>query len=411
MKTAKRVFICLLCVSLLLSCSIFSVGAKSVTTSTFINDLSDVVHIRYHNVHGEYYDKAPYYGGMTGTNYSLYGYLPYEEGLFQIDSWIVRIDCDDNWFYALDSHKDYTLTFRFGQGASFSEPTESEFTSVGISLIDSNKNYVQKNVTPPKVSQSDTQWVAITFTPKELKQIQNVDEVQIYASTYPNIYDYRTNIGMLIQSYADVTIEDPTTDAIMGGIQQGTNQITGEIQQSTDEIKNQIQQGNQAVKDEIQNQTNQQKGFFQQLGDRISGFFDKLLTGIIDGLKNLFIPGDVTDPETGQQISYFTHYFNEWDEWMQDHFGVLYFPFAILFDVLDQILSFRPPTNPTITFPGLEIMGQTLLKPINYDFSTFDMPWLNTAHDLYLFAVDAIIGFWLVRLAYKKLTEIMGGGS
>ncbi len=137
----------------------------------------------------------------------------------------------------------------------------------------------------------------------------------------------------------------------------------------------------------------------------------KIWEFVENGLKTLFVPENVIDPETGKEVSYFTMYFDDWNTWMEDHFGILYFPFQVFFDLLDKVVNFTPPTNPTITFPGLSIMGQEFLKPIHYDFSVIPIPWLQGAHDLYLFAVDAIIGFWLVRLAYKKLLEIMGGGS
>lgn len=165
------------------------------------------------------------------------------------------------------------------------------------------------------------------------------------------------------------------------------------------------------VADAIDQQTEKQKGFFATLLDGITSGLNKLLDGILDGIKSLFVPGDVTDPDTGNKVSYFTAYFNEWNDWLDEHLGVLYFPFKILFDVLDKILTFSPSDNPTITFPGLTIMGQKLLDPIEYNMATYPIPWLETAHTLYLSAVDAIVGFWLVRLAYKKLNEIMGGGS
>ena len=397
---------------MLLSCSVFSAAAKSEYTSVFLNDLSDVQFIRWGNAHGETFDKEAYSVKVNSAGEAqLYAAMPYNEGFFQVDNWIVVIKPDPEWFYNLDESKDYHLTFLIGQDGTYSDPETSQYTKVGIALKDSNGNLIDKVKEPPLVSVNNKQYTWIHFYANDLKRLDNIAQIQIQCSIYPYVYQNQNTVGMIIQSYAWIDETDPTLDAIQGGLQDNADQITEELQNNANQITQGLQNNANQVQQEMQNQTEQQKGFFERLGDRIGEFFEKLLSGIIDGLKKLFIPEPVIDPETGQSVDYFTYYFDQWDKWMSDHFGVLYFPFAILFDTLDHVLSFTPPANPTITFPKLEIMGQTLLEPIVYDFKTFDMPWLNTAHDLYLFAVDALIGFWLVKLAYKKLTEIMGGGS
>lgn len=407
----------------------FSVAAEPVEkTSTFLTEANDIQEVRFFSSVTAGLENGvsmPVYNTYIvdiNGNFCFQADLPSNQGLFQIDQWNIVIKPHNGFIYNLDESKEYSFTFTMGQDAYYSESTFREIADIRIGLGDSLGNWASATIKATPVADSDYQWTKITVPPNEIKKIKNISKINILMRTNPNIYQGSSLVSLWVKSFADIKVYDPEVDKIILGIEQGNNtinnninisseQINNNINNATNEINNKLEEGSNAVTNKIDNQTETQRGFFAQLGDRISGFFDTLLSGIINGLKSLFIPNDVVDPETGQKVSYFTQYFNGWNEWLEEHFGVLYFPFSILFDVLGQILAFSPPANPTITFPGLEIMGAKLLEPIVYDFSTFDMPWLNTAHDLYLFAVDAIIGFWLVRLAYKKLSEIMGGGS
>ena len=143
-------------------------------------------------------------------------------------------------------------------------------------------------------------------------------------------------------------------------------------------------------------------GFFTQLGDRISGFFDNLLTGILDGLKSLFIPDN----------QYFTDYFNQWDEWMTDHFGALYYPIDLILEILDSLWNLEVPENPSITFPALQVGDVTLLEAQEYTFLGDDaLPALKTLYESYRVIVIVIFVFALSNLARRKLNSIMGGGQ
>lgn len=382
------------------------------------------------------YGKIPYYESydvqvffrVTSKNESRDG----------LESAEVLLEFNDPFVFKTDSL--YTVSLRVGSGSGKQYNKENPITNALIELDDDNANTEEVSMwneaTP--TSTNVHQVTNFTFTQKQMSTLDNISRVRIqydfdhaiddnvqciWFSYYMRIEQTSEEIVAAKQSTGILGNKidqstniikghiDDATDKIMGGIedstneikgeiQEGTNQIVGEIQDSTDEITGEIQEGTDQITDKIDEQTEKQKGFFENL-----------LDGIINGLKALFIPGDVVDPETGEEVSYFSMYFDDWNTWMEDHFGVLYFPFQVFFDLLDKIVNFTPPENPSITFPGLSIMGQSLLKPIHYDFAVIPIPWLQGVHDLYLFAVDAIIGFWLVRLAYKKLQEIMGGGS
>lgn len=147
--------------------------------------------------------------------------------------------------------------------------------------------------------------------------------------------------------------------------------------------------------DKIDDQTQQQKGFFERLGDRIGGFFE----GLLDGIKNLFLPSS----------EYITEFFDDWNTWFADHFGILYYPFDFFIDICTRLLNLQIPENPSITFPGVEIMGYTLWEDTVYSFDLSALPALSDLHQTYYVVVDVIIALWLINFARKKLNEVMSG--
>lgn len=147
--------------------------------------------------------------------------------------------------------------------------------------------------------------------------------------------------------------------------------------------------------DKIDDQTEQQKGFFERLGDRIGGFFE----GLLDGIKNLFLPSS----------EYITEFFDDWNTWFADHFGILYYPFDFFIDICTRLLNLQIPENPSITFPGVEIMGYTLWEDTVYSFDLSALPALANLHQTYYVVVDVIIALWLINFARKKLNEVMSG--
>lgn len=69
-----------------------------------------------------------------------------------------------------------------------------------------------------------------------------------------------------------------------------------------------------------------------------------------------------------------------------------------------------PPDNPSITFPGVSIMGYTLWDDTTYSFDLSALPALAALHETYYIVVDVIVIVSLVHFAKKKLDSIMSGG-
>lgn len=184
--------------------------------------------------------------------------------------------------------------------------------------------------------------------------------------------------------------------------QMAADQTADAIEKQTEEHRNLFQQLGDRISGFFENLTGAIGGFFTQLGDRISGFFDNLLTGILDGLKSLFIPDS----------SYFTEYFDQWDEWMTEHFGALYYPIDLILEILDSLWNLDVPENPTITFPAIQIGDTVLLEAQQYTFLGDDtLPALKMLYESYRVIVIVIFVFALSNLAWRKLNSIMGGGQ
>lgn len=72
--------------------------------------------------------------------------------------------------------------------------------------------------------------------------------------------------------------------------------------------------------------------WISSLGDRIGGFFTDLMDGLINGIKDLFIP-------TEQQINDFK---DRTDQLLSDHLGVIYQAPNIMIDFIQELADFEP---------------------------------------------------------------------
>lgn len=180
-----------------------------------------------------------------------------------------------------------------------------------------------------------------------------------------------------------------------------TNNTIANSNQNKDVI---INNQNQAKDEIIANQdenTEKVWGWLSQLARSIQGWFSDLLNGILEGLKNLFIPSQ-------EKLDSF---FSALNNWMDEHFGFLYYPFSVLIDFCNRLLTYNPPENPSITFPALTVGEYTLFEAQEYSLATEALPGMGQWRQWYVIGVNCIIGFWLVNLARIKLNSIMSGGG
>ncbi len=145
------------------------------------------------------------------------------------------------------------------------------------------------------------------------------------------------------------------------------------------------------------------KGFWNNLFSKLGDWFKGLLDGILNGLKSLFIPKD----------GFMEQFFSDIDDFLQQHLGALYYPFSVMIDILQKILAFQPPDNPSITLPKLSFpvdgTTYTLWEDTVYNFDILKDEPFKTIYSFYLMAVDCMFAFALVKLFKKKLDEVMTG--
>lgn len=130
----------------------------------------------------------------------------------------------------------------------------------------------------------------------------------------------------------------------------------------------------------------------------------KLIDLLIDAIKSLFIPSD----------NFFTNWFDNFNEWLGDRFGILYFPIEIVLDFLNRVGALQESTSYVLTVPDLSIniFGNqaTLINGFSYDFgSLLENETLANIHNIYLTVVDVILYLCLVVLAYNTFTDVFGG--
>lgn len=169
---------------------------------------------------------------------------------------------------------------------------------------------------------------------------------------------------------------------------------------------------NNKTQDAIKENTETNKSILGKIGDILSyinpfseNFFGKkLIDLLIEGLKSLFVPSD----------DFFSNWFDDFNEWLGDRFGILYFPVEIVLDFLNRFSSLNEMSECKITIPALNInfFGNTytVFNGYVYDFNELLVnDTFKTVHTVYLTIVDVILYLWLVILAYNSFSEVFGG--
>lgn len=197
--------------------------------------------------------------------------------------------------------------------------------------------------------------------------------------------------SQLIWVYPLKILETNPNQAILDGMNAGF--AAGNAAQES--VKQQIIDSTSQLQDSINSQTQTITDATEQQTSAIGGFFENLLNGIM----SLFIPS----------TEYFTQFFNDFNTWMEEHFGALYYPIALIVDVLQRLAALPVDQQPSITLPGVTIQGQKLWDETTYKFDFSDGLGLNTIYQLYLTVVDCIIAIGLVNLAKRKMEEIQKG--
>lgn len=128
-------------------------------------------------------------------------------------------------------------------------------------------------------------------------------------------------------------------------------------------------------------------------------FLGKKIVELIGNLlKSLFVPSD----------EYFNNFFSDLKQWFSDRFGLLFYPFELIIDILNRITNINL-SEPKFNIPEIKepSTGKILFKAQNYNFNDLlSTNEFKIMHDIYFVIVDAIIIFALANLIKSKLKEV-----
>lgn len=205
------------------------------------------------------------------------------------------------------------------------------------------------------------------------------------------LFELKEKSGDTVYSSIDFTISGLTTDE--------------EIQNSQDETNQKLDEQTNAIKE----QTETNKNIFEKIGEVLSYinpfsenfFVYKLIELLLEALKSLFVPGE----------NFFINWINDLNSYFGDRFGIIYYPFELLIEVLTRIAGITGNyTSAVISFGDLKLFDTVLIPAFSFDFfSLLTNDTLKNIHNIYLVCVDVILYLGLVLLAKNTFSEIFGG--
>ena len=145
--------------------------------------------------------------------------------------------------------------------------------------------------------------------------------------------------------------------------------------------------------------------FFTDLADKIGKFFDNLLTGILDGLKSMFITSD----------NFFSNWWDGFSAFMKAKLGFLAKPIDIFITFISGYLNLSD-TNiviniPNITVPNFE--DNIIIKAQTFNWTQLleSKPSFKNLWDLYLDFIDVFLIFNFIGLCEITYARIFGGDT
>lgn len=225
-----------------------------------------------------------------------------------------------------------------------------------VRLIDIGSNYVPSDQSG-SVSAGNT------------TVIKNV--VTNISNTVSNISNQITNTTNTITN----TITN-TTNQIKEAVNQSANQISQTVTNTSNQIKDSVNQSAEKISQTVTNKVNEVNGTINSVGqktqekidDMQKAVVDKLedtktgiITGIIDGLKSLFIPSD----------DFFKTWFDDMYSFFDERLGFLMLPVDLLVNLIDIVVS-ADSSNAGIPFPEIKWEGTVLIPAQTVRIEIFD---------------------------------------
>lgn len=137
-------------------------------------------------------------------------------------------------------------------------------------------------------------------------------------------------------------------------------------------------------------------GWFERFGEIIKGFFENLLSGIIDGVKSLFIP----DSEEFQEL------LNNFKDAMTEKLGAIGEVLSLFTDFFSNIAFGE--VKKTISLPSLKVMDYTIME--SQEVEIFPSQ-LSTFQTIVMTMSDIVITLAFINMLKKKYEGFIGGNT
>ena len=234
--------------------------------------------------------------------------------------------------------------------------------------------------------------------------IKNV--VTNISNTVSNISNQITNTTNTIAN----TITN-TTNQIKEAVSQSANQISQTVTNTSNQITDSVNQSAEKISQTVTNKVNEVNGTINSVGketqkkidDMQKAVVDKLedtktgiITGIIDGLKSLFIPSD----------DFFKTWFDDMYSFFDERLGFLMLPVDLLVNLIDMVVS-ADSSNAGIPFPEIQWEGTILIPAQTVKIEIFDTDFGKELQDKLYFVGNVIMIGALLSLMYRKIEEVL----
>ena len=190
------------------------------------------------------------------------------------------------------------------------------------------------------------------------------------------------------------------TNTLSDKIQGQTNTITNNQNQNTDKvIKNQDENTDKVVKNQDENTdklTKNQDENTNKVTEKLEDVKTGIISGIIEGLKNLFIPSE----------DFFKSYFDDLYSWFGERLGFLSFPIDLLAELAEMFLG-SSSTDCILTLPGFSISGFKLWEESSFNLTSFLNENFKFVLDAIKLGTSVILVFNFIHLCERKWEEVM----
>ena len=212
--------------------------------------------------------------------------------------------------------------------------------------------------------------------------IKNV--VQNISNTVSNISNQITNTTTTITN----TITN-TANQIKDSVNQSAEKISQTVTNKVNEVNNTINSVGQKTQEKIEDT---KKAVVDKLEDTKTG----IITGIIDGLKSLFIPSD----------DFFKTWFDDMYSFFDERLGFLMLPVDLLVNLIDMIVS-ADSSNAGIPFPEIKWEDTVLIPAQTVRIEILDTDFGKELQDKLYFVGNVIMIGALLSLMHRKIEEVL----